>query len=216
MSGKVKEEEEEMSACSVCGSTTNPVRRCGKCRIVKYCTVKCQKEDWPKHKEGCAVLVVKKEKLSPFVQKFIRSSISGWFSFVQRYMFGPKDVKYKFINGSAQNYFVETQEFIQTRKDNYINGVFDGFKEATETKELPCCFLPAIVQTTYKFLSNMFKIDWDFTERESLLRTIDTFVDQQWTKYGPTLIDRMVSSIDKCSASNHKVDLTSTKPFPYI
>jgi MYND finger len=202
-----------MSACFVCKST-NSVRRCGKCRIAKYCTVKCQKDDWPNHKEACAAIVVKKEKLSPLVQKFIRVSISGWFSFVNGHMSGTNKVKYAFIAGAAQDYFVKVQEFIETKKDKYINEVFDSFKEAIETKELPCCFLPAIVQTTYKFLTEMFKLDWDFTEREGLLRRADTFVDQQWTKFGPKLMDLMIGTIGKCSG--HKLVLTTKKPFPFF
>jgi len=35
-----------------------PLRRCGKCKSVRYCSRECQKRDWPKHKSTCGPEVV--------------------------------------------------------------------------------------------------------------------------------------------------------------
>ena len=40
-----------ISECAICGTyTTN---RCSRCNIARYCSRKCQKEDWSKHKKTC-------------------------------------------------------------------------------------------------------------------------------------------------------------------
>jgi len=42
--------------CNVCGSAgseTAPLKKCGKCRAVSYCTVEHQREDWQNHKPNC-------------------------------------------------------------------------------------------------------------------------------------------------------------------
>lgn len=31
----------------------NPTKQCGRCKTVQYCSVKCQTENWPKHKQSC-------------------------------------------------------------------------------------------------------------------------------------------------------------------
>ena len=38
--------------CFVCGKL-EPVKKCGKCRKVQYCSPECQKADWKMHKEIC-------------------------------------------------------------------------------------------------------------------------------------------------------------------
>ncbi|KAJ7481019.1 hypothetical protein B0H11DRAFT_2023898 [Mycena galericulata] len=46
-----------VSACMTCQVSTNKkdLRTCGKCRRANYCSVKCQRSDWPKHKYSCGV-----------------------------------------------------------------------------------------------------------------------------------------------------------------
>lgn len=43
--------------CNVCGLTQkmdgNKLMNCGNCRLVKYCSVQCQKKDWKSHKPVC-------------------------------------------------------------------------------------------------------------------------------------------------------------------
>jgi len=38
--------------CIICHSTEN-LHACSSCKIVLYCSVACQKEDWPKHRGVC-------------------------------------------------------------------------------------------------------------------------------------------------------------------
>ena len=39
--------------CSMCGILTNDLKQCGNCKKVSYCSIKCQKDDWVKHKQVC-------------------------------------------------------------------------------------------------------------------------------------------------------------------
>lgn len=48
--------------CQNCGKET--LRRCGRCRAVKYCSVDCQREDWNRgHKRQCSALAKMQPKL---------------------------------------------------------------------------------------------------------------------------------------------------------
>jgi hypothetical protein len=44
--------------CAVCGAATRPggkrLRKCARCRAVRYCSEACQKEDWTSHKQQCS------------------------------------------------------------------------------------------------------------------------------------------------------------------
>ena len=40
------------SSCRVCGKQ-DELKNCSRCKSVKYCSVECQKKDWPQHKESC-------------------------------------------------------------------------------------------------------------------------------------------------------------------
>lgn len=43
----------------ICCACPNPVLKvCGKCRSAGYCSVECQRKDWPFHKEKCKVVEV--------------------------------------------------------------------------------------------------------------------------------------------------------------
>ncbi|KAJ7251866.1 hypothetical protein C8J57DRAFT_1351644 [Mycena rebaudengoi] len=43
--------------CSACFKSDEvlgrPLRRCGKCHIVSYCSKECQTKNWPEHKQTC-------------------------------------------------------------------------------------------------------------------------------------------------------------------
>ena len=41
-----------MAGCVICHATT-PVKRCGRCHILQYCSTACQKSDWKSHKSSC-------------------------------------------------------------------------------------------------------------------------------------------------------------------
>ena len=42
-----------MPSCSACGLTLCKTFRCGKCKLIRYCSVICQKNDWRSHKKKC-------------------------------------------------------------------------------------------------------------------------------------------------------------------
>ena len=39
--------------CVKCGATQSAAL-CGGCKTVRYCSVACQKADWPAHRKACA------------------------------------------------------------------------------------------------------------------------------------------------------------------
>jgi hypothetical protein len=44
-------------ACAACGSiptTGDPLKTCGRCKAVQYCSALCQRTHWPVHKASCA------------------------------------------------------------------------------------------------------------------------------------------------------------------
>ena len=58
MSSKDNSEAEDTSSCccASCGTAENDdtkLKRCNACYLVRYCSVKCQKEHWSKHKKEC-------------------------------------------------------------------------------------------------------------------------------------------------------------------
>ena len=58
MSAKDAESEadEMMSHCASCGKPENDdvkLKKCAACHLVRYCSVKCQKDHRPKHKKEC-------------------------------------------------------------------------------------------------------------------------------------------------------------------
>ena len=50
------EAEEMMLCCASCGTADGDdinLKDCSACHLVKYCSMKCQKDHWPKHKKEC-------------------------------------------------------------------------------------------------------------------------------------------------------------------
>ena len=41
-------------SCIKCFKATDNLKRCASCKVVSYCSVKCQRADWPAHKPYCA------------------------------------------------------------------------------------------------------------------------------------------------------------------
>jgi hypothetical protein len=45
--------EEKYAVCSTCKIISAKTKRCGGCKIERYCSVECQKRDWVNHKQTC-------------------------------------------------------------------------------------------------------------------------------------------------------------------
>jgi len=46
----------DLTACRICGkppTATEPLKRCGSCKLLLYCTKECQAKDWSIHKTHC-------------------------------------------------------------------------------------------------------------------------------------------------------------------
>ena len=55
MSATEKDEDEKLccASCGIAGIDDIKLKECDDCDLVKYCSVKCQKDHWPKHEEEC-------------------------------------------------------------------------------------------------------------------------------------------------------------------
>ena len=43
----------DMSVCAACGKSSDNLKACTACHLVKYCNRECQISHWPKHKKFC-------------------------------------------------------------------------------------------------------------------------------------------------------------------
>jgi hypothetical protein len=48
--------EEDTSQCAACGNTDGGLKRCARCKEVRYCSPLCQKTHWPAHKLSCGAV----------------------------------------------------------------------------------------------------------------------------------------------------------------
>ncbi|KAI0708689.1 hypothetical protein C8Q76DRAFT_859847 [Earliella scabrosa] len=51
--GNVREQPKKPPQCTRCGDFWLGLKRCSRCHTVMYCSPKCQKEDWKRHKPHC-------------------------------------------------------------------------------------------------------------------------------------------------------------------
>ncbi|KAJ7635305.1 hypothetical protein FB45DRAFT_1026191 [Roridomyces roridus] len=80
---------------------------CGKCRSVSYCSVSCQRADWPRHKPRCKQLVAKAVLEGPLSEEFAR-----W-----RKDMGPRlyhDICYHAMRGHANVEYIESKLILLT------------------------------------------------------------------------------------------------------
>jgi hypothetical protein len=45
-----------LSACLACGTVTEKLMQCSRCKVARYCSGSCQKSHWPEHKGQCIPL----------------------------------------------------------------------------------------------------------------------------------------------------------------
>ncbi|MBS0625443.1 MAG: zinc finger MYND domain-containing protein [Verrucomicrobia bacterium] len=50
----------DMKVCEACKKTAEKMQVCSKCRFTTYCGVKCQRDDWLRHKNDCSKLSIVK------------------------------------------------------------------------------------------------------------------------------------------------------------
>ena len=43
----------QVGSCAGCGKIGNDFKQCSACKVVKYCSVACQKNHWRTHKKVC-------------------------------------------------------------------------------------------------------------------------------------------------------------------
>jgi radical SAM protein with 4Fe4S-binding SPASM domain len=48
------DKEQEVQRGEIMAESRIKLNKCGRCRAVAYCSVSCQKDDWPRHKAVCA------------------------------------------------------------------------------------------------------------------------------------------------------------------
>ncbi|KAJ6632557.1 hypothetical protein B0H10DRAFT_2427203 [Mycena sp. CBHHK59/15] len=48
-----EEAPREEKSCNACGKPSPSLKNCSKCRVARYCSVECQKKEWPTHKKAC-------------------------------------------------------------------------------------------------------------------------------------------------------------------
>jgi hypothetical protein len=93
-------------ACEVCktSSTKNKkLKCCSKCKIVFYCSIKCQKEDWKIHKSMCGILKTR-DKYQNKIEK--SQKIGDWASEIRNKKFTYEKLSKKVIR-ALRNMFLE-------------------------------------------------------------------------------------------------------------
>lgn len=53
-----------LNGCGLASCPNSGTKICTKCRIIRYCSVACQKTDWPHHKQGCKPIQEEDKKSS--------------------------------------------------------------------------------------------------------------------------------------------------------
>ena len=48
-----KNDVPDVPSCAACGDSHECLKKCGRCKMVRYCTEDCQTKDWPEHKRVC-------------------------------------------------------------------------------------------------------------------------------------------------------------------
>ena len=49
--------KQKHECCGFCNKTSEFLKLCTQCRVVKYCDKQCQTSDWKKHKKECLYII---------------------------------------------------------------------------------------------------------------------------------------------------------------
>ena len=69
---QMKEENVIDSKCSVCRRKNKGIKKCNGCYSTWYCGQKCQREDWPNHRDQCQK-IKSQYRIAKYKQLFIQS-----------------------------------------------------------------------------------------------------------------------------------------------
>lgn len=87
----------QISKCAVChidSTPEKPLKRCGKCRNVRYCGQECQMKDWPQHKSVCKrtspapttkvvkAIIAEENKVAPIIEVSPEPITTGFLRFI--------------------------------------------------------------------------------------------------------------------------------------
>jgi hypothetical protein len=105
--------DERCNHCDTHAAAFKIFSRCGRCRVVKYCSSACQKAAWPEHKKFCHTPIAASEEEQQAVRARMKSGsavpscpgiIAGMF--LQREFFLRSGKRHSAISGEAPSYSV--------------------------------------------------------------------------------------------------------------
>ena len=62
-----------MRNCEGCGVIRKGLKKCGRCKVARYCSRECQSSHWKAHKKECKSLENKFKAISPFIVKTFKT-----------------------------------------------------------------------------------------------------------------------------------------------
>jgi hypothetical protein len=149
-----------------------------------------------------------KEKLHKQVDEYIIDTFSGWHSALYKVFTAAgiaenigKPVFYQTMIPGANDYLNNTAKDIDTRKDPYVNRVFDAMKD-TLGKELPCCFVPVLVIRINSVLAELIpNAPVAQPNIDDYLKEVRTRISDILEKRGDQEIQQMIDLSHHCHGS---------------
>jgi len=92
-----------------CGAVAN--KRCGKCKKVKYCSEKCQKEHWKVHKQSCLEIPVTTYAFNNY-KPYIHATANQMYGFTRGSPLGVYQYDFSLKPGPYQNDRASYEKFM--------------------------------------------------------------------------------------------------------